>query len=88
MAMTQIFNPLLHRAPTINVAVANARVEGVQTATAAIYNEKIGECPKCKARMGTAIIANADAMYFCEKCRVTVPLRDEELPASAVDAQL
>lgn len=75
MSEPKIFNPLRARAQAS--AHDNVATSGdAQVATAAIYNEIVGECPKCHTKMTTAVIANSDSVYFCAKCRVATPLQD------------
>lgn len=75
MQKSQIFNPLKHSLSG-EQQQSTSSVDGANVATAAIYNEKQGECPKCKNQMITAVIASADSVFFCEKCRVSTPLAD------------
>lgn len=70
--MSKIFNPLYANLEQQQTATAS----GDQVATAAIYNEVQGQCPKCKGKMTTGTLANADSVYFCETCRVTSPFTD------------
>ena len=75
MSNKQIFNPLFNAAQQSSAAVAGS-ADDQQVATAAMYNEKIGECPKCKTKMMTGVIANSDSVYYCTGCRVSMPLED------------
>lgn len=70
------FNPLLDTLPVRQPHVATAADGTPMEATAAIYNEKVGECPKCKKAMTTGIIANGDTVFFCPHDRVSTPLQD------------
>lgn len=78
MKTPKIFNPLYaDQASTFEAQAATGEGDGDKmVATAAIYHDKIGICPKCDTQMGTGVIANHDAMYYCEKCRVTTPFQD------------
>ena len=75
----KIFNPLFHATtPSVgenNAATASSSDKGM-VATAAIFNEKVGECPKCKTSMQSAQIANNDTVFFCSACRVSTPMQD------------
>lgn len=62
-----IFNPL--------EATASS---GAQTATASMYNEEVGVCPKCNASMTRAVIANNETVFYCEADRVSTPLPDDQ----------
>ncbi len=43
----------------------------------ALYNEKVGVCPKCGQPMSKAFIAHpADEVFYCDGCRVSSPLPD------------
>lgn len=79
MTSKKIFNPLFSQRETNAPSVATASVgsdsRGI-VSTSAIFNEKIGVCPKCKNNMITGVIANNDTVYFCPGCRVSEPLAD------------
>ena len=75
------FNPLFdtaQQATQKSESAADRQMEGGKpmTALAAIYNQTQGQCPKCKQQMTTAILANNDPAFFCERCCVTMPLSD------------
>jgi len=36
-----------------------------------------GQCPKCQQQMGTAI-AGSEEVYYCDNCRVSLPLSTGE----------
>lgn len=79
MSIKPVFNPLFDSVSTVqkSESAATELVDGKpMTATAAIYNQTQGQCPKCKQSMTTATIANSDSVYFCERCCVTMPLSD------------
>jgi len=73
MSTKPIFNPL--QAEPEQVVVANADQPAME-ATAAIYNENVGECPKCKTSMATGTIGNGDTVFFCTTCRVSTPQKN------------
>jgi hypothetical protein len=68
MQKREIFNPFQATA---------AVVEEKQTATASVSNINVGVCPKCGENMIRAVIANDDAVFYCEADRVSTPLPDE-----------
>lgn len=74
------FNPLFDVPSPVQKAESAADRDMVDgkpmTATAALYNQTQGQCPKCKQKMTTAVLANTDSVYFCERCCVTMPLSD------------
>ena len=45
----------------------------VTLSTSSLLNGIAGECPKCKTPFGSAIV-NSDAVYYCERCRVSQPI--------------
>jgi hypothetical protein len=67
----KIFNPL-------EALSSTADVEARHTATASLYNEEVGVCPKCKTTMTRAVIANNDTVFYCQADRVSVPLPDDQ----------
>ena len=71
MTKKTIYNPLTDVNDT-QVAVANADQPAME-ATAAIYNEQVGQCPKCKTGMTNGVIGNGDTVFFCPSCRVSTP---------------
>ena len=64
----EIFNPL--------TAIASGGVR--QAATASLYNEDVGVCPKCNTPMIRAVIANNETVFYCEADRVSTPLPDDQ----------
>ena len=78
MDSKSIFNPLFSQkeTPKANVATASGASGKGHMSTSAIFNEKIGVCPKCQGNMITGTIANNDTVYFCPGCRVSEPLAD------------
>ncbi len=71
MTKKTIYNPLTDVVQP-QVAVANADQPPME-ATAAIYNEKVGQCPKCQTSMTSGTIGNGDTVFFCPTCRVSTP---------------
>lgn len=63
-----IFNPL--------EAIASGGTH--QAATASLYNEEVGICPKCNTPMTRAVIANNETVFYCEADRVSTPLPDDQ----------
>jgi len=75
--MPKIFNPLDALASKRAAEQDQTVQASDQIATAAIYNETVGECPKCKKKMVTGVIANSDSVFFCQVCRVAAPFADQ-----------
>jgi hypothetical protein len=74
-----IFNPLSQESGKTETGYGDGISQSSdkkQTATAAIYNEVVGTCPKCGQAMATAQIANGDTVFFCHKDRVSTPMAD------------
>lgn len=67
--MSGIFNPL-KQAP----AAANTGPAATMKSESAIYNERVGVCPKCNKPMGQAVIENGDTVFYCEADRVSAPM--------------
>lgn len=77
MSKREFFNPLdnLNTGSVPQQSTASAK-PGELMATAAIYNETVGVCPKCKGRMTSGLLPNSDSVYFCTVCRVSTPMQD------------
>jgi hypothetical protein len=66
-----IFNPLA----LVPTSVSTSDL-GPLLSESAFVNDKVGVCPKCNTAMGSAMIANGDSVYYCDKCRVSHPMPD------------
>lgn len=51
--------------------------EGESTSGGAMNIDSSGICPKCHQQMGFAQ-AESEPVYYCDPCRVTLPLSDDE----------
>lgn len=69
MMKREIFNPFQ--------ALSGSAESEKQVATASVSNINVGVCPKCGENMIRAVIANNDAVFYCEADRVSTPLPDE-----------
>ena len=39
-----------------------------------MVNTEFGKCPKCQKSMSSALITNNEPVYYCESCRVALPM--------------
>lgn len=57
---------------------ASSEASSDMEATAGAMSLEIeGQCPKCQQQMGTAIAMNEE-VYYCDNCRVSLPLSSGE----------
>jgi len=42
-----------------------------------MVNDDLGMCPKCQKSMSSAQITNGEMVYYCEGCRVALPMPNE-----------
>lgn len=80
MESRKIFNPL-HQLSATASAEIEEDAKGEMQSTSSVRNTKIGVCPKCDDDMGRAVIANNETVYYCEACRVSTPLPDDQIVA-------
>jgi transposase-like protein len=71
MTERKIFNPF-NAAPKKVEAAPKAEDQEVATASA-LTNVDPSQCPKCPAKMSTAMIYDRRQVYYCDACRVTHP---------------
>lgn len=68
----KIFNPF-NAEPKKPVEQPKVESEKEVATASALTNVDPSQCPKCPAKMSTAMIYDRRQVYYCDQCRVTHP---------------
>lgn len=81
-----IFNPF-SQIESVGPAAGGESVSASESTSNVNVNTVVGRCGRCAGPMlKVGLTTPPDTVYFCEQCRVTTPMTDEE--CAAADQQL
>lgn len=74
--MSKFFNPLDNVSEEPLVAESNVSESGADMESTSMNNDQYGICPKCKGPMSDVKIADNEDVIWCDKCRVSSPVKE------------